>query len=437
MKIYRQSEPDFERDMALLREKLRAGIVAADDGETDVVGIVRDIIARVADDGDRALVELEKRLDGVDLTPDTVRVAPDRIAAARAAADDAFLALIRRAARNVREYQEYLLPPRPVPLRRGGRELSVRHTPIERVGVYVPGGRALYPSSVLMAVVPAQVAGVGDIAVASPPSADGDIDPMVLALAGELGITEVYRLGGAVAVAAMAMGTERVKPVRKIVGPGNAFVAEAKRQLFGIVGIDSIAGPSEVLIVADDTGPPEWIAADMIAQAEHDPGSALLVTTSPGLAEDVISAIDRQVAALERREAIREALDRHSAVVLVEDMDAACRIASDFAPEHLQVMTTDDDAVFAGIGNAGAAFLGPCTPAAVGDYYAGPSHVLPTGGRATFSGPLSVMDFLKSTSVVRYDAAAIAEDGGDIADFAAREGLTAHARAAEIRREDD
>jgi histidinol dehydrogenase len=307
--------------------------------------------------------------------------------------------------------------------------LGVRYTPIDRAGVYVPGGRALYPSTVLMTVLPAQVAGVKQIAIASPPQADGEVDAMVLALAGELGIEEVYRLGGAQAIAAMALGSETIQPVSKIVGPGNAFVAEAKRQLFGRVGIDSIAGPSEVLIVADHTAPGDWIAADLLAQAEHDPGSAVLVTPSEKLAEDVVAAVEAQLARLDRGEAIRQALQANSAVCVVADLPAACAIADDFATEHLQIITADDEATLAMIHHAGAIFLGPHTPVPLGDYYAGPSHVLPTGGGARCFGPLSVNDFLKASSVVRYDGAALAEDAADVVDFATREGLTAHAAA--------
>lgn len=432
MQVLKQSDPDFKQQLTGLKEKL-GGSLTSGDSNIDVPTIVGDIISDVMTSGDDAIIRLEERLDGASLTADTIRVERERIEGAGKEVDGEFLRIIRQAAENVREYQQYLMPDTPSPMMRGSRELSVRYTPVERVGVYVPGGRALYPSSVLMTVIPAQVAGVGEIAMASPPSSDGDIDPMVLAMAEELGVTEVYRLGGAVAIAALATGTPNVKPVQKIVGPGNAFVAEAKRQLFGRVGIDSMAGPSEVLIVADDAGVPEWIAADMIAQAEHDPGSSILVTTSDQIADQVLRCLGDQSSQLERNEAILAALDSYSAIVVVNDMDKACAIASDFAPEHLQIMTEDDDAAFAKINNAGAAFLGPHTPTALGDYYAGPSHVLPTGGGAKFSSPLSVMDFLKTTSVIRYDAESIAADGPDVSSFATREGLTGHARAADIR----
>jgi len=423
------------RDPAVLavRDRLRAGGLTAGAGEADVAGIVGEIIEAVSARGDEAVVELTAKIDKVRLTPEELRVPAEAIAAARATAEPAFLELVGRVAGNIRRYQEQILASPPPPLRRGGRELGVRYTPIDRVGVYVPGMTALYPSTVLMTVVPAQVAQVGQIALASPPRSGGEVNPMVLALAGELGVTEVYRLGGAIAVAALAIGTPAVRAVHKIVGPGNAFVAEAKRQLFGRVGIDSIAGPSEVLIVADETARPEWVAADLLAQAEHAPGSAVLVTTSETLADRVAEAIERQLPALERSEAVAASLAAYSAIVVVPDLAAACAVADEFAPEHLQIITADDEAVLAKVRHAGAIFVGPHAPVPLGDYYAGPSHVLPTGGTARFFSALSCNDFLKASSVIRYDAGALAADAADVADFARREGLTAHARAVEIR----
>jgi histidinol dehydrogenase len=281
--------------------------------------------------------------------------------------------------------------------------------------------------------VPAQVAGVTEIVMASPPSG-GDISPMAMALAAELGITEVYRMGGAVALGALAFGTETIRSVQKIVGPGNAFVAEAKRQLFGRVGIDSIAGPSEVFIVADDAAEPAYVAADLLAQAEHDPGSAILATPSAELARAVQREIDLQLERLERRDAIRAALINYSAIVVARDLDEACDWANEFATEHLQIMTRDDARCLQRIRHAGAIFVGSYTPVPVGDYYAGPSHVLPTGGTARQFGPLSCNEFLKATSLVRYDQRDLDQDGPAIEDFATREGLTAHAAAVAVRR---
>src|SRR6185436_11270693 len=312
----------------------------------------------------------------------------------------------------------------PEPLQRGGRRLGVRYTPLRRVAVYVPGGRALYPSTVVMTVVPALVAGVREIAMFSPPTG-GEIADLALALAWELGVHEVYRLGGAVGLAAAAFGTATISPVDKIVGPGNAYVAEAKRQLFGRVGIDSIAGPSEVLIVADDSANPSWVAADLIAQAEHDPGSALLVTPSLALAERVVEQVEQQLRNLERADAARRSLERYGAAIVTADLEQACALANEFATEHLQIITRSDEECLDRIESAGAIFVGAYTPVPLGDYYAGPSHVLPTGGTAKFFGPLSANDFLKASSVIEYDAAALAEDSSGVQDFATREGLTA------------
>jgi histidinol dehydrogenase len=333
---------------------------------------------------------------------------------------------------NIREYQNHIRHRDPEPLLRGGRKLGVRYTPIERVGVYVPGGRALYPSTVLMTVVPAQCAGVQEIAIASPPTG-GKISDMALALAGELGVREVLQLGGAVAMAALAYGTETIAPVHKIVGPGNAFVAEAKRQLFGRVGIDSVAGPSEVVIVADDSAKPAWIAADLLAQAEHDPGAAVLLTPSLDLARAVLAAIDGQLGKLARAESTRSSLSRYGAIVVTDSLRSACRLADDIAAEHLQIMTADDRGCVEQIRNAGAIFIGRHTPVPLGDYIAGPSHVLPTGGTAKFFGPLSVNDFLKASSTLEYDAAGLQADCAKGQAFANREGLTAHAAALQIR----
>jgi histidinol dehydrogenase len=382
------------------------------------------------------VLDLTGRIEKVELTAATMRVEAETIAAARESADAGFMALMRRAMANIREYQEAILHRDPPPVLRGGRMLGLRYTPIDRAGVFVPGGSgtgAVLISSALMTLVPAQVAGVPEIALVSPPTAGGDVNGLLLAVAGELGIEEVYRVSGTAGLAALAIGTATIRPVQKIVGPGSAFITETKRQLFGRVGIDSLAGPSEVLIVADETAEPEHVAADMLAQAEHDPGSAVMVTPSHALADAVAAAIERQVPKLDRAEALVRALEQYSAIIVVKDIEAAYAAASDFATEHLQIMTADDDAALAGIRHAGAIFLGPETPVPLGDYYAGPSHVLPTGGTARFFGPLSCNDFLKATSIIRYDADSLAADAADTADFAAREGLAAHANAVRIR----
>ncbi|HTM45203.1 MAG TPA: histidinol dehydrogenase [Polyangiaceae bacterium] len=427
-------EPDFSGRVAQLRATLHGGQVTAarDQAAPDVTGAVRDILAQVAAEGDEAAARLTSKFDRANITKETLRVPAAVMQAAHSKADPELLALMRRAITNIRSYQSHILHKAPPPLVQGGRTLGVRYTPIDRVGCYVPGGKALYPSTVLMTVVPAQVAGVREIVMSSPPSG-GEINPMALALAYELGITEVYRMGGAVGVAAMAYGTPSIAPVQKIVGPGNAYVAEAKRQLFGKVGIDAIAGPSEVLIVADDSANAAWVAADLLAQAEHDPGSALLVTPSRQLAEQVARELESQLAQLERAEAIAAALSRYCALIVVADLPAACALANEFATEHLQIITRDNATCLQAIRHAGAIFLGTHTPVPLGDYYAGPSHVLPTGGTAKFFGPLSCNDFLKASSLIEYDAASLKQDARDVIDFATREGLTAHANAVRIR----
>lgn len=434
MRILRPDSPSYRADVQALLNLLRSGnLVSADEaGSVDVPAVVADILSQVKAGGDAAAAELASRLDRAALDADTLRVPQAQLDAAHAAAEPEFLALVRRVADNIRAYQEHIRHRDPAPLLRGGRSLGVRYTPIDRVGVYVPGGRALYPSTVLMTVVPAQVAGVRDIVMASPPTG-GAINPMALALAKELGITEVVQLGGAVAIAALAYGTERIEAVHKVVGPGNAFVAEAKRQLFGRVGIDSVAGPSEVVVVADASANPAWVAADLLAQAEHNPGSAVLITPDGALAKAVDAEVQRQLADLPRASVTGPSLEKYSALIVTRDLGDACDLASEFAAEHLQIMTSDDDACLARIRHAGAVFVGGHSPVPLGDYYAGPSHVLPTSGTARFFGPLSCNDFLKATSVIHYNDEALKQDVGDVADFARREGLDAHAKAAETR----
>ena len=437
IRIIQSREPLKDAAVVALRDRLRAGGLAGvgQAGGPDVAKTVRDIIADVQARGDQAVIDLTAKIEKVKLAPERLRIPPEQIAAAHAAADPEFLGLVRRVITNIREYQESIRLRAPRPLRRGGRELALRYTPVDRVGVYVPGGGAVLVSTMLMTVVPAQVASVREIAVVSPPTTNGQVSPAVLAIAAELGVAEVYGVSGTAGIAALAIGTESIPAVQKIVGPGNAFVTEAKRRLFGRVGIDSLAGPSEVLVIADETADPQWVAADLLAQAEHDPGSAILVTPSRELAQSVAAAIEPQLGGLDRAAAIRKALAEYSAILVVPDLQAACEVANDFAAEHLQIMTADDEAVLGKIRHAGAIFIGPLTPVPLGDYCAGPSHVLPTGGTARFFSPLSCNDFLTASSVIRYDAEALAEDADDVIDFANREGLTAHARAVRIRKE--
>ncbi|MET0411011.1 MAG: histidinol dehydrogenase [Polyangiaceae bacterium] len=434
LRLFAPEQPDYAAQIRRLRELLRGGeLTSASFKATGrVPDIVKNILEQVAAEGDVAAARLGSELDRARLTPETLRVPEALIAEARAQTEPEFLALIRRASDNIRAYQEHILWRSPPLLERGGRKLGVRYTPMKRVAVYVPGGQALYPSTVLMTVVPARVAGVEEIVMISPPTG-GEIHPLALALAGELGVREVYRLGGAVGIAAVAFGTQSIRPVDKIVGPGNAFVAEAKRQLYGRVGIDSIAGPSEVFVVADDSANPKWVAADLLAQAEHNPGSAILATPSRTLAERVIVEVEEQLKDLSRAEVTRPSLERYSAVIITDTLEQACRYADEFAPEHLQIQTREDQKCLERIRCAGAIFVGHQTPVPLGDYFAGPSHVLPTGGNARFSPPLSANDFLRVSSLIQYSGEALAEDADDVIQFAEREGLTAHAQAVRTR----
>lgn len=435
LRLFRPDQAGYRASIDALRDVLRAGeLTSGASTGGKVADVVRGILEQVQQGGDAAAARLTSELDRAEIAPASLRVPEDVLERAHRAADPGLMGLVRRAAENVRAYQEHILWRSPEPLARGSRRLGVRYTPLRRVAVYVPGGRALYPSTVVMTVVPAKVAGVREIAMFSPPTG-GEIAELALALAWELGVHEVYRLGGAVGLAAAAFGTQTIAPVDKIVGPGNAYVAEAKRQLFGRVGIDSIAGPSEVFIVADDSANPRWLAADLIAQAEHDPGSAILATPSLSLAEAVLREVENELSSLERAGAARRSLERYGAVIVTRDLEATCQLANEFATEHLQIITREDDRCLERIEAAGAIFVGAYTPVPLGDYYAGPSHVLPTGGTARFSAPLSSNDFLKVSSVIRYGESDLKADAADVAEFARREGLTAHARAVSIRSE--
>lgn len=395
--------------------------------------VVEKICADVRDRGLDALLEYTRRIDGVEVAADALVVPADRLAAAHRDAEPEFLAAVRRIAGNVERFQRALLARDvAVPLA-GGGVLRQRYLPLDRVGVCVPGGAAAYPSTLLMTVVPARVAGVREIVVVAPPTKFGAENRHVLATCHELGVTTVVRAGGAQAVAALAYGVDGLRRVDKIVGPGNLFVALAKEHVFGDVSIDSIAGPSEIVIVADEAGHPEYIAADMLAQAEHSPGSAILVTASRDLAAAVVAAVERRVANLERADLTRDSLARFGGIVIARSDAEAAAVADELAPEHLSIDTRDPEATLASIRHAGAAFLGPFSPVAAGDYAAGPSHVLPTGGTARFAAGLSANEFLRGGSVIhlaRADLAAIADDIRTLADT---EGLTAHRRSVETR----
>ncbi len=399
--------------------------------------VVERIVGDVRQRGDAAVVDYTLKLDGAILTPDMFRVDSAAIVKAEKSAPKDFVAAVKFAAENVRAYQEHIVTPNPEPLGGEGRSLWRTYAPVGSAACYVPGGLAPYPSTVVMSAVPAQVAGVGRIAVASPPRKGEDIDPLVLATCGLLGIEEVYRIGGVQAIAALAFGTETVPKVDKIVGPGNLFVMLAKKAVYGHVDIDLFAGPSEILVIADAEANPAWVAADLLSQAEHDEmASSILVTDSREFAEKVDAEVEKQVPKLGRAETARASLERFGLALIVADIDAAAEVANDIAPEHLEIMTENADGLAAGIDRAGAVFIGPWTPEAVGDYVAGSSHILPTGGTAKFFSGLSANSFLRATSFVKYDKAALDKAQAAIQALAEAEGYDAHAKSAAARNSD-
>ena len=398
------------------------------------------VVERVCEDvrkrGRDALFHYTEQFDRVRLDADTLRVKPCELKEAHAAVEPAFLETVRRVRQNVLSFQLGLLHRTarlPVP---GRYELRLRYRPMRRVGVLVPGGAAAYPSTLLMTICPAQAAGVKELAVVMPPTKSGAYNKDLLAVCHELGVTEVYRVGGAQAVAALAYGVEGVPPVDMIVGPGNLFVALAKRYVYGEVAIDCIAGPSEVVVLADASAPPEYVAADLIAQAEHAPGASILVTWHEPLLDAVESALAAQLPQLARGELARESLEQFGALVLARDATEAVACVNEIAPEHLHIATDDAETLCERIDNAGAIFLGNYTPVAVGDYAAGPSHVLPTGGTARFTSGLSANDFLRRSSVLSFTRDGLARMANDVVHLAQREGLTAHAASVEVRLEE-
>jgi len=413
------------------------GQVSGGGDVAEVERSVRRILADVRERGDEAVCEWTATLDHARIKPADLRVPAEALEAAYHAMPREFTRTVARIRDSVRRFQAHILNRDRKPVERGGRSLGLVYRPLARVGVYVPGGRAFYPSTVLMAAVPALAAGVPQVAIASPPTADGDIHPGVLATCRVCGIAEVYRMGGAQAIGALAYGTESVRPVEKIAGPGNQFIQAAKKMVFGRVDIDSLAGPSEVVVLADSSADPRLVAADMLSQAEHDPGSAILITPEEDLAKAVVGEIERQVAGLKRAQAARTALKEYSAVVVVADMDEAARVTNLLAPEHLEIHTRKPKEVLRSIRAAGAVFVGRYTPVAVGDYVAGPSHTLPTGGTARWASGLTANDFLRSMSVIEYDREALTADAADIYRMAEVEGLTAHAESVRRRLERD
>ncbi|MGE5191402.1 MAG: histidinol dehydrogenase [Deltaproteobacteria bacterium] len=437
-----------ERLMAELRLRLSPrGDIVSEMGRQRTVELFgealspQQVVARICSDVDHdglsAVLSYTARLDGRKLTAETLRVTPAEMAAAHAQAQPAYLATLRRVVASITEFQSSLLN-RDVVLKKstsvGGQiELRQRYLPLKRVGICIPGGAAAYPSTLLMTAVPARVAGVREIAVVVPPTPFGGYNTDILAACHELGIAEVYRVGGAQGVAALAYGVEGIEPVDKIVGPGNLFVALAKRHVFGSVDIDSIAGPSEVVVLADESARPDFLASDLISQAEHSPGSAVLITWHPALIPQVQAALEDQLSHLDRGNLARASLEQYGALVRVPDAAAAARLSDSLAPEHLHISMAEPEEMLARVQNAGGIFLGHDTPVAVGDYVAGPSHVLPTGGTARFANGLCANDFLKRSSVIRYDRAALQFVADDIRLLAAKEGLTAHSASVDVR----
>jgi histidinol dehydrogenase len=397
------------------------------------VRVVERICEEVRRRGRDALFHYTEQLDRVQLTPETLRVTRSELAAAHEAAEPVLLETVRRVRQNILSFQVGLLH-RTATLSLTGRyELKLRYRPMRRVGIMIPGGAAAYPSTLLMTICPAQAAGVKELAVVMPPTPTGAYNQDLLAICHELGITEVYRVGGAQAVAALAHGVEGLPAVDMIVGPGNLFVALAKRHVYGQVAIDCIAGPSEVVVLADDSAPPAFVAADLIAQAEHAPGASILVTWDALLLNDVEAALDTQLAQLDRGALARESLEQFGALVLARNADEAVACVNQIAPEHLHIAAENANALGERIDNAGAIFLGHYTPVALGDYAAGPSHVLPTGGTARFASGLSANDFLRRSSVLSFTPEGLAEMADDVIHLAQREGLTGHAASVEVR----
>ncbi|NIL98253.1 MAG: histidinol dehydrogenase [Planctomycetales bacterium] len=399
--------------------------------------VVQQICGDVRKEGLSAVIDYSLRIDKVHIAADAVRVPADELAEAHRTADGRLLETLRRIRENILCFQTAILQ-RDVTLDTGeGGFLRQRYLPLRRVGICVPGGSAAYPSSLLMTAVPAQAAGVQQLAVVAPPTPFGAFNHDLLATCHELGIEEVYRMGGAQAVAALAYGVEGIERVDKIVGPGNLFVALAKQHVYGEVDIDSIAGPSEVVVLADESTRPDFAAADLIAQAEHAPGASILVTTSPQLCDQIEKHLARQLAQLERGDLATESLEAFGALVLVADDAAANALVNHIAPEHLHIATADAFQRVQDCVHAGAIFVGPYTPVAVGDYVAGPSHVLPTGGTARFASGLSANDFLRTGSVIHYTAAELTSAADDLRRLADKEGLTAHRASVDIRLADE
>lgn len=398
---------------------------------------VQEILDTVREKQDEAVFDYTKKFDGADINPGNILVTEEEVREAYAQMDENLLRIVRRALANIEAYHQKQMQYSWFDSKPDGTMLGQKVTALRRVGVYVPGGKAVYPSSVLMNVMPAKVAGVEEIIMVTPPGKDGKVNPTTLVAAKEAGVTAVYKVGGAQAVAALAYGTESIPKVDKIVGPGNIYVALAKKAVYGHVSIDSIAGPSEILVLADETANPRYVAADLLSQAEHDElASAILVTTSRELAEQVSRETDRFIQELSRGEIIQKSLDNYGHILVADTMEDAIDAANEIASEHLEIMTADPYQVMTKIRNAGAIFIGEYSSEPLGDYFAGPNHILPTNGTAKFFSPLSVDDFLKKSSIIAYSREALEQVHEDIEQFAEAEQLTAHANSVRVRFEE-
>ena len=404
--------------------------------KTDVAGTVAEIIKNVRENGDKALFEYCEKFDKAQLS--SLAVTKEEIDEALSLVEPEFLEILEKAAKNIRKFHSRQVRNSFIINDEDGIVIGQKIIPVDRAGLYVPGGTAAYPSTVLMDAIPAKIAGCREVVMVTPPTKDGKVNPVILAAAYVAGIDRIFKVGGAQAIAALAYGTQSIPKVDKIVGPGNAFVAEAKKQVFGVVSIDMIAGPSEILIVADGKSNPAYIAADLLSQAEHDKmASAVLVTDSAELARNVSTELEKQIPLLERREIARESIDVNGKIIVADTLDAAIEIANEIAPEHLELCVDNPFDKLDSIRHAGSIFMGRNCPEALGDYFAGPNHTQPTSGTAKFSSPLSVDDFIKKTQYTYYTKDALKKVAFDVAAFAKKEGLTAHAKSAVIRVEDE
>lgn len=395
---------------------------------------VAEILERVKTEKDQALFDYTKKFDQADISAENIRVTEEEIQEAYDLADPTLVEIIRKALHNIKTYHEKQRQYSWFDSKPDGTMLGQKVTPLHRVGVYVPGGKAVYPSSVLMNIVPAKVAGVDEIVMVTPPGRNGKVTPNTLIAACEAGADAIYKVGGAQAIGALAYGTESIPKVDKIVGPGNIYVALAKKAVYGHVSIDAIAGPSEILVIADDTANPRYVAADLLSQAEHDElASAILVTTSEELAQKVSDEVDEFVKVLSRKEIIQKSLDNYGYILVADTLEEVIEIANDIASEHLEIQTKNPYDVMTKIRNAGAIFIGEYSSEPLGDYFAGPNHVLPTNGTAKFFSPLSVDDFIKKSSIIAYSREALEEIHEDIENFAKAEQLTAHANSIKVR----